>query len=232
MKKSFYLALAALGFAACEKGAENVVPEQKGEKEQSYVAITLAAGDLSTRAASDNYDDGLEAERAVKSAHVFFFKDGAAFPVTYEAEDSPNARGNNYLEVYLEGEDGDNKNVSDVKDAVLILENYKGEYPNEIVAVLNWYPTEVTYSYDELKDAISELGDDANGYVMSNAVFANANKETINAVNLTISNIGKTPEAALANPVVIHVERVAAKVVFTADNAGKFEVGEVTDSEV
>ena len=225
MKKYLFLAIAALGLAACaEKGLDNNDPANNGELEQSYVAITLAADDMSTKAAGD-YEEGLAEERAVKSAYVFFFKDGAAFPVTFDGTTSTNTGANNYLKVELTGNTGAMPNVSDVKDAVLVLQNYKGEYPNQIVAVLNWDPTaKASYTLDELKTKIATLGNDTDGYVMSNAVYANKNNKTVDAVDLTIANIGKTAAEAIANPVTIHVERVAAKVVFTATNGGKFAV--------
>ena len=67
MRKYFFFALAALCFAACEPAGEETNPEVKGELEQSYVAITLAADDLNTRA-DGVYAEGTEAERAVNSA--------------------------------------------------------------------------------------------------------------------------------------------------------------------
>ena len=231
MKKYLFLAVAALGLAACaEKGLDNNGPANKGELEQSYVAITLAASDMNTKAGTDPdgvYAEGTTEERAVKSAYVFFFKDGAAFPVTFNdgTSTTTNTGANNYLKVQLTGNAQDMDNVSDVKDAVLVLQNYKGEYPNQIVAVLNWDPTaQASYTLENLKDKIATLGDDTNGYVMSNAVYADAKAKTVDAVDLTIANIGKTAEEALANPVTIHVERVAAKVVFTAAGDGKFAV--------
>ena len=225
MKKYLFLAVAALGFAACaEKDIDNV-PVEKGELEQSYVAITLAASDMNTKADDGKYEEGLDTERAVKSAYVFFFKDGAAFPVTFDGTTSTNTGANNYLKVDLTGNTVDMPNVSDVKDAVLVLQNYKGEYPNQIVAVLNWDPTaQASYTLENLQTKIAALGNNTTGYVMSNAVYADAKAKTVDAVDLTIANIGKTAEEALANPVTIHVERVAAKVVFTAANGGKFAV--------
>lgn len=223
MKKYLFLAVAALGLAACAEKAIDNGTVQKGELEQSYVAITLAADDMSTKAAGD-YEEGLAEERAVKSAYVFFFKDGAAFPVTFDGTTSTNTGANNYLKVELTGNTGAMPNVSDVKDAVLVLQNYKGEYPNQIVAVLNWTPTKASYTLENLKTQISALGNDTDGYVMSNAVYADNANQTIDAVGLTIDNIAKTADAALANPVTIHVERVAAKVEFTAANGGKFAV--------
>ena len=75
MKKYLFLAVAALGLAACaEKGLDNNDPANKGELEQSYVAVTLAADDMNTKATNGNeYEEGLAAERAVKSAYFFFF---------------------------------------------------------------------------------------------------------------------------------------------------------------
>ena len=223
MKKYLFIALAALGFAACtEKGEENT-PVQNAELEQSYVAVTFAADDI-TRADDGKYEAGLEEERAVKTAYVFFFKDGAAFPVAFDGATSTNAGPNNYLKVALTGAEKDLPNVSDVKDAVLVLQNYKGQYPNQIVAVLNWAPDKASYTLSELKTKISTLQGFEKGFVMSNSVYVDKAGQTVDAVDLTIDNIGKTAEEALDNPVTIHVERVAAKVVFTAEDNGRFDI--------
>ncbi|MBO7299993.1 MAG: Mfa1 fimbrilin C-terminal domain-containing protein [Tidjanibacter sp.] len=232
MKKYLFIALAALGFAACENGTENVKPGQSGELEQSYVAISLAADEL-TKAADGVYEEGTSEERAIQSAYVFFFKEGAAFPVSFDGTTtSANALANNYLEVDLTGNGKDMDNVSDIKDAVLVLQNYKGEYPDQIVAVLNWDPTaQQTYTLAELQAIVSTLGDETNGLVMSNAVYADSAAQVIDAVDLTINNIGKTEAEALANPVTIYVERIAAKVVFTAENNGLFDIDESIEGE-
>ena len=234
MKKFFICALAAMAFVACSENNENVnEPNQKGELEQSYVAITLAADDM-TRAADGVYDEGLAVERAVKSAHVFFFEDGGkAFPVAFDngTETTTNTGECNWLQINLTGNATGMNNVSDVKDAVLVIQNYKGEYPDQVVAVLNWTPKKSSYNLSELQTEISQLGSDANGYVMSNSVYAEKKtSKAIDAVSLTVENICKKPEEALKKPVVIHVERVAAKVVFTSDYNGKFEVGTVEDT--
>jgi hypothetical protein len=65
---------------------------------------------------------------------------------------------------------------------------------------------------------------------MSNSTYANSNSKTVDAVELKLSNIGKTAAEALANPITIHVERIAAKVVFTAGNSGKFLIEKELDS--
>ena len=231
MKKYLFLAVAALGFAACaEKGLENNAAT--GELEESYVAITLAADDMNTKAEGGKYEEGLDEERAVKSAYVFFFKDGAAFPVKFDGTTSTNEGAINYLPVTLTGNTEDMDNVSDVKDAVLILQKYKGQYPNQIVAVLNWTPAEQEYTLTDLQAEIAALKGYQNGFIMSNAVYADKANETVEAADLTIANIAKTEAEALANPVTIHVERVAAKVTFSAANSGKFKVGEVDGKEI
>ncbi len=229
MKKYLFIVLAAMGFAACTEKNEENGPVQNAELEQSYVAITLAADDM-TRADDGKYEEGLDVERAVKSAYVFFFEDGAAFPVTFDGTTSTNAGVQNYIKVELEGNGQQMDNVSDVKDAVLVLQKYKGEYPNQVVAVLNWTPTNKSYNLSQLQTEISKLGDDANGYVMSNAVYADNEGQTIDAIALTEANIAKTADEALQKPVTIYVERVAAKVVFSSVDNGKFKVGKIEDT--
>jgi hypothetical protein len=225
MKKFLWISLMALAFASCENVVDDVDTQAKGELEQSYVAISLTADPLNTRA-TGTYEEGRNEERAVKSAYVFFFKDGVAFPVTFNTSTSTstNEGTSNYLQVELTGNSSAMDNVSDVKDAVLVLQNYKGEYPNQIVAVLNWTPTQTSYTLAELREVVSNLGDDTNGYIMSNAVYMDGAGQTVDAQPLTVSNIGKTATDALSNPVTIHVERVAAKVEFTAANSGKFDI--------
>ena len=231
MKKYLFLAVAALGLAACaEKGLDNG-PVQNGELEQSYMAITLAADDMNTKADHDKdaYEEGLESERAVNLAYVFFFKDGEPFYVAFDGTTSTNARPNNYVQVQLPANGNEMPNVSDVKEAVLVIQNYQGEYPNQVVAVLNWEPKADEYTLDNLMNVVTNLEETGYGFVMSNAVYADAANQAIYATDLTIANIGKTANEALANPVTIHVERVAAKVVFTAANDGLFSVGKEID---
>ena len=240
MKKYLFIALAALGFAACAEKAETNVPANNGEKEQSYMAVTFTADDI-TRADDGEYAAGTEAERAVKSAYVFFFKEnGEAFYVT-DGDTSTNNGPKNYIEVELEKEGENMDNVSDVNKSVLVLKNYKGEYPAQLVAVLNWTPAQNSYTLENLKTKMTDLGNDTKGYVMCNAAYLdNAGKEKY-TTDVRIENIVKrtageseddAKERAKATPVVVHVERVAAKVEFAAKQNGKFHVGEVNSTPV
>ena len=227
MKKYLFIALAALGFAACEKSADENKTQQNAELEQSYVAVTLASDDM-TRAADGKYEEGLNEERAVHEAIVFFFKNGAPFYVKHDGNTSTNDGRYNYLKIKLEDNDpaSNMPNVSDIKDEVLVLENYKGQYPNQMLAILNWSPEKASYTLSELQTLISDLGNDAKGYVMSNSVYADAAKTVVDAVKITEANISDDETGALANPVNIYVERIAAKVSFSAKDNGVFAIGE------
>ena len=89
MKKNLLIALAALGIAACTEKIDDNSPIQKGELEESYIAINLMSADVETRAVSDDignadeygYEKGTENERKITSAHFFFFKEGTPFNV-------------------------------------------------------------------------------------------------------------------------------------------------------
>ena len=225
MKKYLFLAIAALGFAACSDSDLNggKDPIHKGEIEESYIAINLSASDI-TRAEGDPvFEDGTEAERKVHHADFFFFDgDGNAFPVTIAdgGVTSPGVAGGvNHLTATgltfsKDSETTDGDDISDSSNAVLLLKTYKGEYPSQIVAVLNWSPDPSTaYSLGELKQAVNLVGSGnaENHFIMSNAVYAQGSTEMY-ATPLTIDNIKNNADAAKASPVTIYVERVAAKV--------------------
>ncbi len=230
------MSLAALGFVACEKGIDDG-NQQNGELEQSYVAVSLMADEMTTRtrAEGDLYDDGDASERVVKSLYFFLFDEaGQPFPIdenkNYKAvavNEEGNAPGNT-----VPAPDG-TPNVSDVKDKVLVFENYKGKYPSKIVAVLNWAPaSDAAYSLDALADQLSGLRNADNAFVMSNAVYvsessnAAADKEAIRATALSEANIAKSETDAKKNPVQIYVERIAAKVTVNTTSENKYDIGE------
>lgn len=193
----------------------------KGELERSYISVTLMTDDAATRADDVDFEYGDAAERYVENVHFFLFKgDGSAFPVN-------GVSGKNYLSFDVRsngtqpGETGnanEGPNVSDVKDKILVFDNYKGEYPAYIVAVLNWDAKHIqpSYTLDNLYNALAPIRNDNNHFVMSNAVYADMQGKVVRANPITIYNIGKTAAEALANPIEIYVERISAKVVIEA----------------
>ena len=216
MKRHLFIILAAIGLAGCtEKLTGTGSPSDKGELEKSYISVTLKSDDAFTRA--DDFEYGEADERYVENVHFFLFKeDGSAFPV------NP-AEGKNYLSFNLgsngtqPGETGnpnEGPNVSDVKDKILVLNNYKGEYPTYMVAVLNWDTRHIqpSYTLDNLYNAIAGIRNEGNHFVMSTSVYSDMQGQVIKANALGIENIAKTEDEAKANPVEIYVERISAKV--------------------
>lgn len=240
MKKYMFLVLAAIGLAACtndDLGGDNG-PAHSGEIEESYIAINLsAAGGTRAEETTPEFEDGEAAERAVSHADFFFFDEaGNPFNVTGNPATAPGG-GLNHLRAVNITFGADNTNtgddISDSSNAVLLLETYKGQYPSQIVAVLNWSPDTKAYSLSDLHAAVNIQGtfknsenEDTNYFVMSNAVYAQGTTP-VYATSLTIENIKTTADAAKAAPVNIYVERVAAKVNVKAANGvtdDKFEL--------
>ena len=213
MKKYLIIALAALGLAACaEKINGGVSPEQTGELEQSYIAVNLMSSELGTRAEEINpeLEDGDDAERVVNSVHFFFFRQGVPFAVN--AAGTAPGGGKNWLTATHNphfDEDTKDANISDYSEVTLVLNNYKGQYPDQIVAVINWTPSNNEYTLQQLHTELASLKSD--GFVMSNSVYMSGGK-MIDATAIAESNIGKDESEARSHPVDIYVERVAAKV--------------------
>ena len=225
MKKSLIMALAAFGFAACsEKEFDTNSPINNGELEESYIAINLMSADRDTRILGDSnsYEMGTDAERAVKTAYFFFFdENGDPFNVE-GGSTGATAPGStkNHLSITIDNAtSAAMPNVSDIKNAVLVLNTYKDVYPKQIVAVLNWTPQDKAYSIENLRDELATLGNDTDGYVMSNSVYMNSANKVVDAVPITIENIQKSKDDALGAPINIYVERIAAKVVLTTSKA-------------
>lgn len=244
MKKYLFLAVALLGLASCTKDdiANGNNPIHNGEIEESYIAINLSASDI-TRAQT-GFDDGTAEERAVSHADFFFFDEaGNPFNVTVSKSDDNDdewtegtGTGRNHLRVTTINwtKDEDSDDISDTAAPVMLLRTYKGEYPSQIVAVLNWSPDNKPYSLSDLHDAVNvqstfknSENEDTNYFVMSNAVYAQ-NGNAVYATPLTIDNIKKSEDEAKTAPVTIYVERVAAKVtVKSIDSSNnKFDVGQ------
>lgn len=230
MKKYLFFALALLGMASCAKDdlGNGNKPNHNGEVEESYIAINLMAADSDTRAAEDTYgyDQGTADERVVNTAYFFFF-DAQGNPFYVDTTNTPATQpGTNTQKNHLSlsiSEVGDPAsklpNVSDIKKAVLILETYKGVYPSQIVAVINWVPTADAYTLEQLREALVGLrdtGNGTNGFVMSNSVYMDGAGKIVDAVPLTAANIKTDADKAKEAPVEIYVERIAAKVVLTA----------------
>lgn len=241
MKKYLFLALATFAFVACADNDMDDInnPVHSGEVEESYIAINLSASDI-TRA-GEGFDDGTAEESQVSHADFFFFDgQGNAFPVTVNADGTTSKPGGgvNHLRavgIAFDADANTGDDISHSSNAVLLLKTYQGEYPSQIVAVLNWSPDDAkSYSLTELHQAVNLLGNygGTDYFVMSNAVYAQGTN-AVYATPLTIENIKTSETDAKDAPVNIYVERVAAKVLVQSNpeksEDGKFDLNEEVD---
>ena len=219
MKKYFIIALAALGFAACaEKMNDGPSPEQNGELEQSYIAINLMSSELDTRADDQaptlndgDLSDGIADEHAVNTVHFFFFRQGAPFAVNAFPGTAPGGTRNWQQATNVTfNNDLDNDNISKESNVVLVLNNYKGQHPDQVVAVINWTPVDDFYTLDDLRETLLDLKE--NGFVMSNSVYRSGEGKVINATAIPETYPTEAEAKADGCPVDIYVERIAAKV--------------------
>ena len=224
MKKFLFLAM-AFGLAACSiDDANDLKGVTDGEGIQQYLSVNLVPAPVNTRAEGDThtgdpdnatYEEGYKAENTVNAVRFYFFDaDGKAADVK--------TNGNNYFD-WTENikEDGDNMpNVEKLLQAVVVIETPQGdELPAKIAAVIN-PETEAlgagNLSLAELRDRTNDYvaaitAEQNPGFVMMNAVYANGAEE-VTATDVTSKNYAPSPEAAMANPVNIYVERNVAKV--------------------
>ena len=211
--KFLALAMIAMLFTACKpdpQGGEGSDPN-KGEVESSYIAISLASTGMD-RADEEKFDDGLDEERNVHSIYVFFFRNGQPFV----GASGEGYNQNNYqsIDVASGNQNPANDNISDINESVLVIKNYKGELPNQMVAVLNWTPTKTTYTLEELQGELVGYTKEFNStdyFIMSNSTYKNAAGD-VYATPLEITDFKNDPDLAIENPVKVYVERVAAKV--------------------
>lgn len=209
--KFLILSFAALAFAACAE-KDGHTPD-KGEMETSYVAVTVKSTDALTRT-DDGFDEGTADEQKVNNAIAFFFaEDGSPYPVNSAVANGTQTGDKNYVN-FTPGASSDNTetgNVSDIKNSVLVISRYTGDYPAKMVVVLNWNYSDKAISLDELADKVIDIKN-GDAFVMSNSVYLDGTNAEINATPIVEANISKTEGGAKSSPVTVYVERLAAKV--------------------
>jgi hypothetical protein len=206
--KFLALAMIAMLFTACKPDPQTEGGEgsgtNKGEVESSYIAISLASTGMDR--ADEKFDDGLDTERTVNSIHVFFFKNGEPF----FGASSNNQYNYQSIDIKIKEETKTN-NISDINESVLVIKNYKGELPNQMVAVLNWNPKTQPYTLKGLQEELVGYKNENITFIMSNSTYRNA-AGNVYAAPLEITDFKNKQDDAIKNPVKVYVERVAAKV--------------------
>ena len=108
----------------------------------------------------------------------------------------------------------------------ITIKSNKGANPAKVVAVVNWDYAGASLALADLKSQLVAEADAASltdGFIMSNSVYLSGT-EIMDATPITAANIATTETDAVAVPVDIYVERLAAKVTLTQD-ADKFDTG-------
>ena len=207
----FLGATALLALASCSNenvDAPNIGPETKGE---AFIQVQLKLVGTGTRADNPSwgsYKYGTAAENAVQKLTLGFYDatgtliqlaPATAANVSYPGEASQGTDGTNVAQTYQ---------VYQVEVSAITKEN-----ATQMVAYVNC--TAPTGNLD-LTAQQSSLGDDENGYIMTNSVYYNGTNQLVNSTVIGQSNFytdaSSKPEGY--QPVAIYVERLAAKVEF------------------
>ena len=215
MKKSlFAMFMAGCLLASCNNDEPN--PNAgTGELETSYIAVSVNSANASTRAEDGGYEEGNTSEQKVTTAHFFFF-DASGNPFTLNQESLVGGSDKaNYVVKTIEDAGNKLPNVETITNVVLTIQNLEGEYPAQMLVVLNWDYAGEAISLTNLRNTLADYAaavENTKGFLMSNSAYVKGTNTVITATPITIENIASSESAAMAAPVQVFVERVAAKV--------------------
>lgn len=171
----------------------------------AYVAVNFTmTGAGSSRAADANGFDKADPGEVKVTSAIFFFIDAngnsCADPAPINGVD---------LDPWSNG----TGNIDKESTPVIILKN-KTATPASIVAILNPNETiteRLSLTQLQAKNQNYNITTDGN-FVMSSSVYMDPNGNTVIGAPVSAINIGKDEPTAIANPVIIPVERVVARV--------------------
>lgn len=215
MKKSlFAMFMAGCLLASCNNDEPN--PNAgTGELETSYIAVSVNSANASTRAEDGGYAEGNDSEQKVTTAHFFFF-DASGNPFTLNQESLVGGSDKaNYVVKTITDANNKLPNVETITNVVLTIQNLQGEYPAQMLVVLNWDYAGEAISLTNLRNTLADYAaavENTKGFLMSNSAYVKGTNTVITATPITIENIASSETAAMAAPVQVFVERVAAKV--------------------
>lgn len=229
--KLFPLACAALMMSACgsdndiEGGATNPAGDAQ------YLAVNIVNVGTTPTRAGEVYEDGIGNESKINHIRFYFFHaDGSPYILKGTTKDDAN-----WLEVENPTQNsapGNPNKVDKVTDAILVINGVTNSAPSKVIAIVNpetlttLGPTKKTLN--ELlnpivdKTFVTGVGTTANGFVMSNSVYASEGR-TVCANDIS-GYVKQTADDAKNTPVDIYMERVVAKVGAELDDT-KFDDG-------
>lgn len=239
-KSSFYLSALALLMASCSSEEPFATPGTgDAEAASSFVTIrlkTTPTTNMSRAGENEVYENGTANENNVTRVRFYFF-DAAGNPSGVHHNTASNTY-YSYIDWYptstdvgATGTPGGNQSVVEGETVEKILTatlglNLASEQPAQVLAVLN--PNESVLnlantttgtvsgpSLSALQGVVSDyltiLNKDKDNFVMSNSVYVDKDNEIVYTTALDEENFAQSPEAAAANPVIIYVERVLAR---------------------
>lgn len=226
--------MSLLALNACSDSDNNATPanpsHEKGE--ENYIAVNIIAANASTRAVDDNenYEDGQGVENTVNVVRLYFFNEqGNPFVVNSNGSTSYS-----YVNVTSGFVEGGNQtpNVEKIITATAQVTLPTGEYPSQIIAVINpgdYFDDLNLASLSDVAGAININTTTASfdttnpeAFVMSSSVYSNgvaSNPQVMETAAISAANFFTAADAAQANPVTIYVERTIGKVSVTTSLA-------------
>lgn len=214
------LALATI--VGCSEGNDENQVVNPNEGDVSYLAVKLkAAGDLS-RASDSDFADGSDAENAVENA-VFFFFDADGNPANVI---KPLTGSNvNYYSTELTFTTGSSDaNIEEVANPVVVISGYKEAVPTQMFTILNYTYDGVSLTLNQVRDLKSAIKS-TDKFVMATSVYAEDSEDVVTSA-ISGVNVANSELAALASPVVVHVERLASKVTLTVAKPDGFDLAD------
>lgn len=215
------LALATV--VGCSEGNEENQVVNPNEGDVSYLAVKLkAAGDLS-RASDSDFADGIGDENLVENA-VFFFFDAAGDPANViKPLTGPNV--NYYSTTLTFGPESSDANIEEVASPVVVINGYKEAVPTQMFTILNYTHTGASLTLNQVRDLKSAIKSTSDKFVMATSVYAEDSKDVVTSA-ISGVNVANSESAAIASPVVVHVERLASKVTLTVADADGFDLAD------
>lgn len=237
--KMLPLALATVMFSACASDdASDNGTNGNGENVTRYLTVDLRnVGVAPGTRADNNYEYGTSDESKINKVRFYFFHaNGSAYKL---------ADGTNYLTKTLEDANPstDGSNIEHITKATLVINGSQSAAPASVIAIVN--PDALVnsgtlslgngaVSLDYIKTvydskfydnkANDNTGKTPTNFVMSNSVYLNAGTNT--CATMVAGYVANTEEEALAKPIDIYVERVAAKVTSTIDTSKGWALGD------
>lgn len=241
--KLFPFACVALMMTACASDKDEMGGGTKPGSDPQYLAVNIVnVGATPTTRATDDYENGTEAESKINKVRFYFFNgDGSPYLIK-----NPGVEGvtggdpKNWLEA-SPGDDttsGTPSQTEKITQTVLVINGVQTAAPAAIVAVVNPETVDAATLKNGGKMRLSELRYSAvsnnfykkdastgavSDFVMSNSVYVNAGEDV--CASLVAGHVATSADAAKTKPVDLYVERVVAKVTANVDN-NAFELGD------